>query len=70
MDQLREVALANPFHPLENPQLHWMEGSILKALDVLYYDIINKYKSEADLMKRVWCFIDCAFDVGGVSVVA
>ncbi|KAG2209322.1 hypothetical protein INT45_001357, partial [Circinella minor] len=70
LDQLQEVALANPFHALENLQLHWMEGSILKALDLLYYDIIHKYKSEVDLMKRVWCFIDWAFDVGDVDVIA
>ncbi|KAI7858190.1 hypothetical protein BDC45DRAFT_597145 [Circinella umbellata] len=67
LDQLREIALANPFHSLDNPRLHWMEGSILKVFDLLYYDIVHKYKSEANLMKRIWCFIDCAFDVGDVN---
>ncbi|KAI7848158.1 hypothetical protein BDC45DRAFT_610521 [Circinella umbellata] len=67
LDEIRDILIKNPFHPLNDPELHWMETSISKALDLLYYDTVHKYQSEADLMKRIWCFIDCAFDTGEVK---
>ncbi|KAI9469338.1 hypothetical protein BDB00DRAFT_880202, partial [Zychaea mexicana] len=56
------------FHRLNQPDLHWMNMSIAKALDVLYYDYLSKSRSEADLLKHVWSIIDCCFFEGDIDI--
>ncbi|KAI7859184.1 hypothetical protein BDC45DRAFT_531088 [Circinella umbellata] len=38
-------------------------------IDILLQKVHDKYKAEADLLKRVWVLIDCCFDEGELSAI-
>ncbi|KAI7847962.1 hypothetical protein BDC45DRAFT_524750 [Circinella umbellata] len=58
------------FHPINQPVMNWVDTSVARAVDILLKNIHNKYKTEADLMKRIWVLIDCCFDDGELDSIS
>ncbi|KAG2220829.1 hypothetical protein INT45_004490 [Circinella minor] len=50
--------------------MYWLDSSVARAVDIILKNIHKNYKTEADLMKRIWLLIDCCFDDGGVDVIS
>lgn len=60
---------AKIFHPIKDPDLHWIQKSIVEALDLYFYKLLPLTdQSEADLLRRVWHFLEKCFDPVGVQV--
>ncbi|KAI8140152.1 hypothetical protein BJV82DRAFT_520734, partial [Fennellomyces sp. T-0311] len=62
LKELEALVWSFKFDPVEEPDLRWIHVSIINALDLLHYEYTNKEHSGADLLKRVWSFIDGCFD--------
>ena len=50
--------------------MNWLDTSVVRAIEVLMKNIHEKYKTEADLMKRIWILIDCCFDYEGLDAIS
>ncbi|KAG1054708.1 hypothetical protein G6F43_003301 [Rhizopus delemar] len=68
LEELYEHACSFKFHPVEQPDLHWMHQSIMNALSLLFCRYLAKERTESDLLKRVWSFIDTCFDMTDIVV--
>ena len=40
-DDIRDVNMQHNFHPLDEPDLYWVDLSITKALDIIIYSILT-----------------------------
>ncbi|KAG2220851.1 hypothetical protein INT45_010913 [Circinella minor] len=58
------------FHRINEPDMYWAHTSVSRAIDVLLYNIHEKYQTESDLMKRIWVMIDSCFDAGNISAIS
>ncbi|KAG2227384.1 hypothetical protein INT45_004340 [Circinella minor] len=56
--------------PIDDSELYWVHSSVRNVLEILTYNLHKTYKTEADLMKRVWSIIDCCFDYGDLDVIS
>ena len=62
LDQLYDHACSFKYHPTRQPDLHWMQSSVVQALTILYHGYLKKERTETDLIRRIWGFIDTCFD--------
>ncbi|KAI9273087.1 hypothetical protein BDA99DRAFT_602267 [Phascolomyces articulosus] len=69
LDELWEESAKHHFHPIRQPLMNWVHMSVVNTINILFHNIHKKYKTEADLMKRIWVMIDCAFDDSDVDVI-
>ncbi|KAI7873272.1 hypothetical protein K492DRAFT_139073, partial [Lichtheimia hyalospora FSU 10163] len=57
------------FHPIKNPDLHWIQKTMVEALDLFFYKLLPLTdQSDSDLLRRVWHFLEKCFDPVGVQV--
>ncbi|KAI9261472.1 hypothetical protein BDA99DRAFT_537858 [Phascolomyces articulosus] len=56
------------FHPSEADK-HWSSNAIGEVLDLYFYNYAIKNKTEADLVRRLWGFIEKSFDESDFHVV-
>ncbi|KAI9472936.1 hypothetical protein BDB00DRAFT_879812 [Zychaea mexicana] len=50
------------YHPVHESELHWMQLTVEEALMLLYHGYFEKNRTEADLIRRAWTFMDSCFD--------
>lgn len=53
--------MQNRFHPCQG-DLYWVEKTIGDILELYYYHYDVNNKTEADLVRRLWGFIEKCFD--------
>ncbi|KAI8147116.1 hypothetical protein BJV82DRAFT_509094 [Fennellomyces sp. T-0311] len=70
LDAIWEESTKHNFHPTHEPELHWMNTSVARALDLLFYHHVEKNLTESDLMKHVWVIIDHCFNTGDIGTVS
>ena len=56
--------------PINDPELYWVHSSVRNVLEILTHNLHKTYKTEADLIKRVWSIIDCCFDYDDLDVIS
>ncbi|KAI7856494.1 hypothetical protein BDC45DRAFT_533472 [Circinella umbellata] len=54
-----------PFHRIKEPDMYWAHTSVSRAIDVLLYNIHQKYKTESDLIEDFK--IESCFDEGNIA---
>ncbi|KAG2220814.1 hypothetical protein INT45_004475, partial [Circinella minor] len=69
LDDMWEEGIKHHFHPVRQPLMYWVHTSVIRCIDILLQNVHKKYKTEADLMKRIWILIDCCFDEGELNVI-
>ncbi|KAI9259537.1 hypothetical protein BDA99DRAFT_95318 [Phascolomyces articulosus] len=70
LDEIRNINIQHNFHPLQEPDLHWIDSSISKVLDIMYYKYLAKRRSESDLMKHIWVLIDTCFYASTIDAIS
>ncbi|KAI9490751.1 hypothetical protein BDB00DRAFT_768363, partial [Zychaea mexicana] len=50
------------YHLVHESELHWMQLTVEEALMLLYHGYFEKNRTEADLIRRAWTFMDSCFD--------
>ena len=61
LENLIAIHMKYRFHPSEADK-HWVSNAIGEVLDLYYYNYDIKNKTEADLVRRLWGFIEKCFD--------
>ncbi|KAI9257282.1 hypothetical protein BDA99DRAFT_441498, partial [Phascolomyces articulosus] len=61
-NDLYQHACKKHYHPKNDSDLSWMQHSTVDALLLLFHDYLKEKRSETDLIRRVWTFIDRCFD--------
>ncbi|KAI9274632.1 hypothetical protein BDA99DRAFT_432095 [Phascolomyces articulosus] len=57
------------YHPITQPDLHWAQKIIMEALDLYFYKYLPiDDHTEADLIHRVWHFIEKCYDESKIVV--
>ncbi|KAG2213801.1 hypothetical protein INT45_001279 [Circinella minor] len=69
LDEMCEEGTKHHFHPIREPLMHWVHTTITHSIDILLQKVHDKYKTKADLLKRIWVLIDCCFDEGELSAI-
>ncbi|KAG2225340.1 hypothetical protein INT45_005584 [Circinella minor] len=62
LDELYYHVRSFRFHPLNESVLHWMQIAVEEALMLLYHGYFTKNRTEADIIRRAWGFMDSCFD--------
>ncbi|KAI7873498.1 hypothetical protein K492DRAFT_200645 [Lichtheimia hyalospora FSU 10163] len=68
--ELYDHACTFKFDPIQQPDLHWVHHSVLQALNLLFCKYLEKDRTEADLLRRAWSFIDTCFDATNIDVIS
>ncbi|KAF7723901.1 hypothetical protein EC973_001524 [Apophysomyces ossiformis] len=69
LDSIFEAASHKQYHPLLEPDMNWTHQTILKGLNLLFYKYLPLTdNTEADIMHRVWGFVQEAFDESEFNV--
>ncbi|KAG0174516.1 hypothetical protein DFQ30_004149 [Apophysomyces sp. BC1015] len=56
------------FHPCKQAALSGAHGCIIRGLKLYFNDYLSKPRTEADLMKHVWCLINYCYDGSIIDV--
>ncbi|KAI7855477.1 hypothetical protein BDC45DRAFT_568367 [Circinella umbellata] len=62
LDELYYHVRSFRFHPFNESELHWMQITVEEALMLIYHGYFLKNRTEADLIRRAWGFMDSCFD--------
>ena len=57
------------FRPIHETLMYWVHTSVTHWIDLLLQKVHEKYKTEADFMKRIWVLIGCCFDEGELDAI-
>ncbi|KAI9488816.1 hypothetical protein BDB00DRAFT_846706 [Zychaea mexicana] len=69
LNKLIDIHMQNRFHPSQ-ADLHWVEKTIGDILDLYYYSYDVDNKTEADLVRRLWGFIEKCYDESKFYVIS
>ncbi|KAI8140993.1 hypothetical protein BJV82DRAFT_620372 [Fennellomyces sp. T-0311] len=58
------------FDRIKEPEQYWIHQTITKTLDMYFYKYLqDKDRTESDMLRRIWGFIDCCFDSSKIKFV-